>query len=97
MPIVTIPGYKDAKLYTHIRNRRIKYGTYLKQLAEEMGFEGFNLTGYVSRHTMAMTLQNKGVAREKISQIMGHSDLETTNTYLDSFENEVIDEAMSVL
>ena len=44
-----------------------------------------------------MTLQNKGVAREKISQIMGHSDLETTNTYLDSFENEVIDEAMSVL
>lgn len=97
LPIVTIPGYKDAKLYTHIRNRRIKYGTYLKQLAEEMGFAGFNLTGYVSRHTMAMTLQNKGVAREKISQIMGHSDLETTNTYLDSFENEVIDEAMSLL
>jgi len=62
-----------------------------------MGFAGFNLTGYVSRHTMAMTLQNKGVAREKISQIMGHSDLETTNTYLDSFENEVIDEAMSLL
>lgn len=49
LPIVTIPGYKDAKLYTHIRNRRIKYGTYLKQLAEEMGFEGFNLTGYVSQ------------------------------------------------
>ena len=46
---------------------------------------------------MAMTLQNNGIAREKISQIMGHNDLETTNTYLDSFESEIIDDAMRVL
>ncbi len=34
---------------------------------------------------MAMTLQTNAVPREMISQVMGHKDLETTNTYLDSF------------
>jgi integrase len=37
------------------------------------------------RHTMAMTLQDNQVPREIISQILGHNDLSTTNTYLDSF------------
>ncbi|MFR9504407.1 MAG: hypothetical protein SNH73_08190 [Rikenellaceae bacterium] len=35
--------------------------------------------------------------REVISQILGHSDLTTTNTYLDSFGSSVIDEAAKVL
>jgi len=55
------------------------------------------LTSYVSRHTMAMTLQDNQVPREVISQILGHSDLATTNTYLDSFASSVIDEAVKVL
>lgn len=55
------------------------------------------LTSYVSRHTMAMTLQDNQVPREVISQILGHSDLSTTNTYLDSFASSVIDEAVKVL
>lgn len=97
LPIVSVAGHRNGTLYTHIRNRASKYGRYLKSLAQEFGFEGFNLTSYVSRHTMAMTLQNNGIAREKISQIMGHNDLETTNTYLDSFESEIIDDAMRVL
>ena len=54
-------------------------------------------TSYVSRHTMAMTLQDNQVPREVISQILGHSDLATTNTYLDSFTSSVIDEAVKVL
>ena len=49
-----------------------------------MGFTE-KLTSYVSRHSMAMTLQSNGVSREMISQVMGHKELATTNTYLDSF------------
>jgi len=55
------------------------------------------LTSYVSRHTMAMTLQDNQVPRDIISQILGHSDLSTTNTYLDSFSSSIIDEAVKVL
>ena len=46
---------------------------------------------------MAMTLQGNNIPREVISQILGHSDLETTNTYLDSFGSSIIDEAAKVL
>ena len=46
---------------------------------------------------MAMTLQYNKIPREIISQMLGHVDLETTNTYLDSFDNKVINEAAKVL
>ena len=46
---------------------------------------------------MAMTLQRKDVPREQISQMLGHADMKTTNTYLDSFDTSVIDEAAKVL
>lgn len=59
--------------------------------------EPTHLTSYVSRHTAAMTLQRNHVPREVISQMLGHADLETTNIYLDSFDNQVIDEAAKVL
>ena len=62
-----------------------------------MGIERQKLTTYVSRHTMAMTLQSNKVPREVISQVMGHSNLETTNVYLDSFETSVVDEAATPL
>ncbi|WP_263667902.1 site-specific integrase [Bacteroides nordii] len=97
VPVVSRSGYSGEKLYNHIRGRYKKYLDALKRLAEEIGIEGINLTSYVSRHTMAMTLQGNNVPREVISQILGHSDLETTNTYLDSFGSSVIDEAVKVL
>ena len=69
----------------------------LANLAKTLGITDMKLTSYVSRHTMAMTLQDNQVPREVISQILGHSDLATTNTYLDSFASSVIDEAVKVL
>lgn len=96
LPIVTCAGYADEELYNHIRYRYSKYRKYLSALAEELGID-FNLTSYVSRHTAAMRLQSQGVAREKISQMLGHSDLETTNVYLDGFAVSEIAEAAKVL
>ena len=71
--------------------------SYLESMAVEFGIDDINITSYVSRHTMAMSLQNNEVPREVISQILGHKDLKTTNTYLDSFNSNIIDEAVKVL
>lgn len=97
VPIVSIKGYIGEKLYNHIRFRYKKYNTYLSELAKELEITDIKLTTYVSRHTMAMMLQRNDVAREQISQMLGHSDMKTTNTYLDSFDTDVIDEAAKVL
>ena len=97
VPIVSIGGYTGEKLYNHIRFRYKKYNTYLAELAKELEITDFKLTTYVSRHTMAMMLQRNDVSREQISQMLGHSDMKTTNTYLDSFDTSVIDEAAKVL
>lgn len=97
LPIVSIPGYKGEQLYNHIRSRFGRNNKNLANLAQTLGITDMKLTSYVSRHTMAMTLQDNQVPREVISQILGHSDLATTNTYLDSFSSSVIDEAVKVL
>lgn len=89
LPLVSM-DYEGDKLYEHQRRRLAKYNTHLRELAQELGIPE-KLTSYVSRHSMAMTLQNDGIPREIISQIMGHQDLKTTNTYLDSFRSERIE------
>lgn len=95
-PLIT-RDYKGERLYNHVRNHFSRHNSYLKELAKELDITDMKLTSYVSRHTMAMTLQDNQVPREVISQILGHSDLATTNTYLDSFGSSVIDEAVKVL
>lgn len=96
VPLIT-RDYKGEQLYNHIRSHFSRHNAYLKELAKELDITDMKLTSYVSRHTMAMTLQDNQVPREVISQILGHSDLTTTNTYLDSFGSSVIDEAVKVL
>ena len=52
---------------------------------------------HAARHTFATVLKRSGVNISIISESLGHSDLETTQIYLDSFENSQIDEAMKNL
>lgn len=56
-----------------------------------------NVTTYVARHSAATILKRKGVSTAIISEILGHDSEETTQIYLDSFSNEVIDTAISML
>lgn len=81
--------------------RRIKKITYvvnknLKKIGKAIGLS-IPLTTYVSRHSFATILKRSGVNIAIISEALGHSDLKTTQIYLDSFENSQIDEAMKNL
>ena len=68
----------------------------LKLLATELGIED-TVTTYVARHSFATILKKSGVNIAIISEALGHSDLATTQIYLDSFDNEQIDNAMKNL
>jgi len=68
----------------------------LRTIAKILNIET-NLTSYVARHSYATVLKNSGVNIALISETLGHSDLKTTQIYLDSFENEQIDAALENL
>lgn len=55
------------------------------------------ITFHCGRHTFATVLKRSGVNIAIISESLGHSDLSTTQIYLDSFENSQIDAAMQHL
>lgn len=68
----------------------------LKEIAELAKID-FNLTTYVARHTYATVLKRSGVSTSIISEALGHDSEKTTQIYLDSFDNAVIDEADKLL
>lgn len=55
------------------------------------------MISHTARHTYATVLKRSGVNIALISESLGHSDISTTQIYLDSFENFQIDEAMKNL
>lgn len=64
----------------------------LKIIGKEIGLE-IPLTMYVARHSWATTARSEGVPVSIISEGMGHANEKTTQIYLASLENKVIDDA----
>ena len=68
----------------------------LKEIGEALNLP-IPLTTYVARHSQATVMKKAGVSTAVIREIMGHSSERVTQIYLDSFDNEQIDEAMKNL
>lgn len=60
---------------------------YMKRLSKKLKLNS-KLTTYVARHSWATISKNDGVSVAEISEGLGHSSLETTKHYLDSFPQE---------
>ena len=96
-PILDRSEHKSAQqIFNRTHKVLAKINRELKVLGEQIGLET-PLTTYVARHTYATVLKRSGVSVALISESLGHSDLSTTQIYLDSFENSQIDEAMQHL
>lgn len=61
----------------------------LKKIGEEIGVS--DLTMYAARHTWATLALHSGIRAEQISQMLGHSELTTTQIYLRGFGDEELD------
>ena len=79
---------------TQLENRKMKtlkkFNKDLKELSKIAGVDS-NVTSYVIRHSYATNMKFLGVSSDIISQSMGHSNLEITQSYLKEFENDILD------
>ncbi|WP_302385485.1 site-specific integrase [Alistipes shahii] len=90
-PILDRSEHKTAQqIFNRLHKVLRKVNRELKTLGEQIGLK-MPLTTYVARHTYATVLKRSGVSVALISESLGHSDLSTTQIYLDSFENSQID------
>ena len=86
----------EQQIFNRIHKVLAKVNENLRLISKEIGLKN-PITTYVARHTFATVLKRSGVNIAIISESLGHSDLATTQIYLDSFENSQIDEAMKNL
>lgn len=61
----------------------------MKVIAKKLGIKE-NVTTYSARHSFATILRNANISTEYISEALGHTNLQMTANYLDSFEKEVV-------
>lgn len=80
-------GLSEKEVQHRVRYRVAKVNKGLKIVCKELGIEK-KLTTYSARHSFATTLKRSGVSTEFIGESLGHSNLRTTQRYLDGFENE---------
>ena len=59
-----------------------------KRIAEKLNIP-FKVTTYTARHSFSTVLKRSGASTEFISEALGHTDVKTTESYLDSFENDM--------
>lgn len=95
-PILSEYHRSEVQIANRLHKILAKVNKALKQIGEELGLP-IKLTTYVARHSFATVLKRAGVSTSIISESLGHSSEKITQTYLDSFENSQIDEALSHL
>lgn len=93
MPIITNVNVNPRKKYLNALyaiNRNLKTIGKMLGLAEP-------LTMYVARHSWASAAKANGIPISVISEGMGHENEATTQIYLDSLANSVVDQANRVI
>ena len=71
-----------------IKNQFVKIiNKYMKRIGIDIGYDK-PLTTYSARHSFATILKRSGAPLGFISESLGHKSLQTTEAYLDSFEDE---------
>ena len=84
------------KLYEDVSTKNALINKYLKKIAEKCEI-GINLTMHMSRHAFAHIALEKGVESTAIKDILGHSNLATTERYMGSFDTSRTDNTIKTL
>lgn len=90
-------GYDGSvEMFKKYRSDRRLVNKLFKIIAQDAGIDE-RITSYYIRHTWATIAKNMGISTEIISEGLGHHSLKTTETYLKSFDNSVLDNANELI
>ncbi|SNY99560.1 tyrosine-type recombinase/integrase [Flagellimonas pacifica] len=90
-------GYNGStENYKYYMKDRDLVNKKLKIIGKDAGINA-TLTTYHMRHSWATIARNLGISTDVISEGLGHKSLKTTEIYLKSFTNEVLDEANAMV
>ena len=84
------------QLYQHISAKNALINKYLKKIADKAAITT-NLTMHISRHAFAHIAQESGAESSAIKNILGHSNLATTERYMGSFDTTKTDNTLRSL
>jgi len=91
-PILKREGmeYYDYRNTLFLTNKKLKKLCTLAEIPDK-------ISTYTARHSWATIAKRKGVPTAVISEGLGHESEKTTQIYLDSFENETLDNANELI
>lgn len=91
-----LPMLRENDSYKSYRNMQRKLNKGIQKVGEIIGFT-FPLTFYVARHSWATMARDEGVSISVISTCLGHASEKTTLIYLGQINQEILDEANSLV
>ncbi|MFR9507797.1 MAG: site-specific integrase [Rikenellaceae bacterium] len=93
LPIITHKRKDDRAQYQYMLS---SINSKLKKIAEMVGLS-MPLTLYCARHSWASVAKSKNIPLSVISEGMGHDSETTTQIYLASLDNKVVDKANNLI
>jgi integrase len=84
-------GITPLRQYTLIKNLVHLTNDCMQEVVRRAGVEK-KATTYVARHTFSTVLKRSGASTEAIQEALGHTNIKTTESYLDSFDRDTIRE-----
>lgn len=88
--------YRKDNEYQDYRNAMRFMNKELKKISTLLKLD-VPLSSYVSRHSWATIAKKSGISTSIISEGLGHTTEEITQVYLDSFDNDVLDDANELI
>ncbi len=85
-PIIN-PDHKNTKYSIRLFTKQVN--KYLQKIADKIEIP--KITTYYARYTFSALARDNGIPIELISQALGHSDLKTTEIYMNSFSDDKLD------
>ena len=86
-----------VQLRRRIGSRNVQANTALKRLATKAGLDPEGLSTHVARHSFADYARRQSGDLYAISKSLGHGNLQTTETYLKSFDRDAVDKLATQL
>jgi len=86
-------GYEESeKGVSRYNTNRKRINRRIRDLGNRIGIKE-NISSYYARHSWATIAKRKMIPVSVISEGLGHSDSRTTQIYLDSFDDDILDDA----